>query len=56
MESVAIGSAGRSPALENISRGILVLIGEWMEWRAIPRKPHRAHQGEFFGFAAGLVP
>ena len=56
--SAAIGSAGRAPLLEDISRGLLVLIGLWMLYRALRRKPHRHEEGEgiVFGITAGLVP
>ncbi len=54
--TVALGRAGQAPALENLSRGLLVLIGLWMVWRAIRHAPHRAHEGEAVGFIAGLIP
>lgn len=54
--SVAIGSAGQTPALENISRGLLILIGLWMVWRALRHASHHAHEGKAVGFIAGLIP
>jgi nickel/cobalt exporter len=54
--SIALGSVGRAPALENVSRGLLGLIGVWMLWRALRGGRHHAHEGEAMGFAAGLVP
>ena len=33
--SIALGSVGRAPLLEDISRGLLALIGAWMLWRAL---------------------
>lgn len=56
--SIALGSVGRAPAMENVSRGLLGLIGFWMIWRAL-----RGHldgigknRGALVGFLAGLIP
>ena len=54
--SVALGSVGRAPLLENISRGLLAVIGLWMVWRALRSAPHHKHEGEAVGFIAGLIP
>lgn len=56
--SVALGSVGRAPLLEGISRGLLGLIGLWMLWRALRRTGHHHDTGEgaAFGFMAGLIP
>jgi nickel/cobalt exporter len=54
--SIALGSVGRAPALENISRGLLALIGVWMIWRALRHAAHHRHEGEAVGFVAGLIP
>lgn len=56
--SVSLVSIGRAPMLEDISRGILGLIGLWMLYRALCHRPHKHDQGEgvAFGFMAGLVP
>ena len=37
--SIALGSVGRAPLLEDISRGLLGLIGAWMVWRAAASRP-----------------
>lgn len=53
-----LGSAGDTPALENISRGLLGLIGLWMLWSAFFRPPH-VHgdkEGLAVGMMAGLIP
>jgi nickel/cobalt exporter len=56
--SIALGSVGRAPLLEDISRGLLGLIGLWMLYRAFRRLPHTHDHGEgtVVGFMAGLVP
>jgi len=56
--SISLGSVGRAPMLEDISRGLLGLIGIWMLYRAFRRPPHVHDHGEgvAFGFMAGLVP
>ncbi len=56
--SIALGSVGRAPLLEDISRGLLGLIGLWMLYRAFRRSTHiHAHgEGIAVGFMAGLVP
>lgn len=48
--------AGRAPALENISRYLLVAIGVWLVWRAWRSRPHLHGEGYLAGFVAGLVP
>lgn len=57
--SIAFGEVGRAPALENLSRGLIGLIGLWMIWQAL--RPPRVHdhatgQGLAVGFTAGLIP
>lgn len=49
---------GSSPALENLSRGLLGLIGVWMIWRARSRRGHTHHdrEGIAVGVMAGLIP
>lgn len=49
--------AGRAPVLEDLSRGLLGVIGLWMLWRGFRGSGHH-HAGEatFVGFAAGLIP
>ena len=54
--SIALGSVGRAPLLEDISRGLLGLIGIWMLWRAVSHAHHHKHEGEAVGVMAGLVP
>jgi ABC-type nickel/cobalt efflux system permease component RcnA len=54
--SIALGSVGRAPALENISRGLLAVIGVWMIWRALRHCAHHRHEGEAVGFIAGIIP
>jgi ABC-type nickel/cobalt efflux system permease component RcnA len=53
-----LGGAGQAPALEAVSRGLLVLIGAWMIVRAIRGRPHQHDEGEgvMVGVVAGLVP
>ena len=54
--SVALGSAGRAPALEFMSRGLLLLVGMWMVWRAMRNSTRHTHEGKAVGLIAGLVP
>ncbi|TIL73324.1 MAG: ABC transporter permease [Mesorhizobium sp.] len=54
--SIALGSVGRAPLLEDISRALLGLIGVWMLWRAFSRGHHHKHEGEAVGAMAGLIP
>lgn len=54
--SIALGSVGRAPLLEHISRGLLGLIGVWMIWRALSHSHHHRHEGEAVGVTAGLIP
>ncbi|PLU77225.1 ABC transporter permease [Sinorhizobium medicae] len=56
--SVLLGNAGSAPLLEDVSRGLLGIIGAWMLWSAFFRPPH-VHgegQGVAVGFMAGLIP
>ena len=48
--------AGRAPALENLSRFMLVVIGLWLVLRAWRGRPHVHGEGYMAGFVAGLVP
>ncbi|QND68452.1 ABC transporter permease [Mesorhizobium loti] len=54
--SIALGSVGRAPLLEDVSRGLLGLIGAWMIWRALSLGHHHRHEGEAVGVIAGLIP
>ncbi len=51
-----IGGAGRAPALEFVSRGILAAIGVWLILRALRGRPHQHGEGITVGVVAGLVP
>jgi ABC-type nickel/cobalt efflux system permease component RcnA len=49
--------AGRAPLIEDISRGILILIGLWFVIRAIRGRSHDLpREGVAVGFVAGLIP
>ena len=50
--------AGSSPILETVSRGLLGMIGGWMLWSALFKKPHShdGQQGIIVGLSAGLIP
>lgn len=54
----SFANPGRAPVLEDLSRGLLGLIGLWMLYRAFRRKPHSHKEGEGLavGFMAGLIP
>jgi ABC-type nickel/cobalt efflux system permease component RcnA len=55
--SVALGSVGRAPLLENLSRGLLGLIGLWMLWQAFRGTGYsHGREGSLVGFMAGLIP
>lgn len=55
--SVALGSVGRAPLLEDLSRGLLGLIGLWMLWQAFRGTGHtHGREGSLVGFMAGLIP
>ena len=56
--SVMLGSAGSAPLLEDISRGLLGVIGAWMLWSALFRPPHIHGEREHVavGLMAGLIP
>lgn len=52
-----LGGAGRAPLAEDLSRGLLVLIGAWFVVRALRGRRHQARQeGVAVAFIAGLVP
>jgi nickel/cobalt transporter (NicO) family protein len=51
-----LGGVGRAPVLENISRGILVLIGVWLLVRAFRRRAHLQGEGLAVAVVAGLIP
>lgn len=54
--SVALGSVGRAPLLEDVSRGLLGVIGLWMLWQGLRGTGHVHSQGMAAGFSAGLIP
>jgi ABC-type nickel/cobalt efflux system permease component RcnA len=54
--SVALGSVGRAPLLEDISRGLLGVIGLWMLWQGFRGTGYAHGQSMAAGFAAGLIP
>jgi nickel/cobalt exporter len=51
-----LGGVGRAPALELLSRGLLIAVGVWLLWRAWRARPHVHGEGVAVGFVAGLVP
>jgi nickel/cobalt transporter (NicO) family protein len=56
--SKALGSVGRAPALETVSRTLLAVIGFWLVVRALRGTAHRHEErsGVMVGVTAGLVP
>lgn len=49
--------AGRAPALELISRGLLIAVAIWMLWQALrATHSHKADANPMFGVMAGLIP
>ncbi len=54
--SRTIAGAGRSDVLEDISRGLVALIGLWLVIRALRGRQHLHGEGLMVGFVAGLVP
>ena len=57
--SSALGSVGRAPILEGLSRGLLAVIGLWLVIRAVRGHVHHRHDerdGIMVGVVAGLVP
>jgi ABC-type nickel/cobalt efflux system permease component RcnA len=54
--SLARGEAGRAILLEDLSRGLLGVVGAWLVISAFRTpKPH-VHGGTAFGVVAGLIP
>ena len=51
-----LGGVGRAPVLEDISRGLLALIGLWFLFRALRGRTHEHREGIVVGVVAGLVP
>jgi ABC-type nickel/cobalt efflux system permease component RcnA len=54
--SRTIVGAGRSEILEDVSRGLIALIGMWLVIRALRGRQHLHGEGLAVGFVAGLVP
>src|SRR5215213_6599748 len=51
-----LGGVGRAPVLEDISRGLLALIGLWFLFRALRGRTQEHREGIAVGIVAGLVP
>jgi ABC-type nickel/cobalt efflux system permease component RcnA len=51
-----LGGVGRAPLLEDLSRGILILIGIWLLARALRRRTHPHGEGFAVAVVAGLIP
>ena len=51
-----LGGVGRAPVLEDVSRGLLALIGLWFLFRAWRGPAHEHREGIMVGVIAGLVP
>jgi nickel/cobalt transporter (NicO) family protein len=54
--SRTLGGVGRAPILEDLSRGVLALIGLWFVYRAWRGPSHEHREGLMVGVIAGLVP
>lgn len=54
--SRTITGAGRSELIEDLSRGLIALIGLWLVVRAMRGARHVHGEGAMVGFAAGLIP
>jgi ABC-type nickel/cobalt efflux system permease component RcnA len=54
--SRTLPGAGRSDLIEDVSRGLIGLIGLWLLVRAIRGARHVHGEGAAVGFVAGLVP
>ena len=51
-----LGGAGRAPLAEDVSRGLLVLIGAVVRVRALRGPTHPPREGVAVGIIAGLIP
>jgi nickel/cobalt transporter (NicO) family protein len=51
-----IVGAGQAPALELVSRAMLVIVALWLIVRAILGRPHVHGEGVLAGVVAGLIP
>jgi nickel/cobalt transporter (NicO) family protein len=55
--SLAFGEVGRARVLEDVSRGLLGVVGLWLVFAATRGQSARQHhEGAAFGFVAGLIP
>lgn len=55
--SAKLGSFGRAPVLEGLSRGLLGAVGLWMIWQAFrDDHAHGGREGLLVGLFAGLIP
>jgi nickel/cobalt transporter (NicO) family protein len=54
--SRTIVGAGQSDIIEDVSRGLIALIGVWLVIRAVRARPHLHGEGIMVAFVAGLVP
>ena len=55
--SLAFGEVGRARVLEDVSRGLLGIVGVWLLFAATRGHSARQHhEGSAFGFFAGLIP
>lgn len=54
--SRALGSVGRAPMLEDLSRGLLAAIGVWMIIRAFGWRFRSQAEGPIVAVIAGLIP
>lgn len=54
--SRTLAGAGQSRLIEQVSGGLIALVGVWLVVRAMRRGPHLHGEGAMVGVAAGLVP
>jgi ABC-type nickel/cobalt efflux system permease component RcnA len=55
--SLAFGEVGRARVLEDVSRGLLGIVGLWLLFAATRGQSARKHhEGAAFGVVAGLIP
>jgi ABC-type nickel/cobalt efflux system permease component RcnA len=54
--SLARGEAGRALLLEDLSRGLLGVVGVWLVISSLRTPRPHVHGGTAFGVAAGLIP
>lgn len=54
--SRTLAGAGQSQVIDQVSGGLIALVGAWLVARALRRDPHLHGEGAMVGVAAGLVP